>query len=69
MDSLRLLDLHFGGNERAIGVYLAETPDGLALLDCGPTSTLAASARRSALRSTSTTNGACWTSSRRATRG
>ena len=36
----QLLDLHFGGSERAIGVYLAETNDGLALLDCGPASTL-----------------------------
>jgi glyoxylase-like metal-dependent hydrolase (beta-lactamase superfamily II) len=31
--------LHFG-NERAIGVYLLDTEDGAALLDCGPTSTL-----------------------------
>src|SRR5215216_802233 len=34
------LDLHFGGAERAIGVYLLETPDGPALFDCGPSSTL-----------------------------
>jgi len=37
---VELLDLHFGGNERAIGVYLVETDDGPALFDCGPTSTL-----------------------------
>jgi glyoxylase-like metal-dependent hydrolase (beta-lactamase superfamily II) len=42
MDSLRLIDLHFGGAPNAIGVYLAETTDGLALFDCGPTSTLPA---------------------------
>jgi glyoxylase-like metal-dependent hydrolase (beta-lactamase superfamily II) len=36
------IDLHHLGNERAIGVYLLETPDGPALFDCGPTSTLAA---------------------------
>jgi glyoxylase-like metal-dependent hydrolase (beta-lactamase superfamily II) len=40
MDSLRLIDLHFGGAEHAIGVYLVETDDGLALFDCGPASTL-----------------------------
>jgi glyoxylase-like metal-dependent hydrolase (beta-lactamase superfamily II) len=34
------VDLHFGGAERAIGVYLLDTPDGPALFDCGPTSTL-----------------------------
>jgi len=42
MDSLRLIDLHFGSAPHAIGVYLAETTDGLALFDCGPTSTLPA---------------------------
>jgi glyoxylase-like metal-dependent hydrolase (beta-lactamase superfamily II) len=42
MDSLRLIDLHFGGAPHAIGVYLVETTDGLALFDCGPTSTLPA---------------------------
>src|SRR5436309_3100000 len=41
MDSLRLLDLHFGDREHAIGVYVVDTDDGLALFDCGPTSTLA----------------------------
>jgi glyoxylase-like metal-dependent hydrolase (beta-lactamase superfamily II) len=35
-----LLDLRFGGAERAIGVYLLETADGPALQDCGPSSTL-----------------------------
>ena len=39
---LRLIDLHFGGREHAIGVYVVETDDGLALFDCGPTSTLPA---------------------------
>ena len=42
MSALRLLDLHFGGREHAIGVYLVDTDDGLALFDCGPTSTLPA---------------------------
>jgi glyoxylase-like metal-dependent hydrolase (beta-lactamase superfamily II) len=36
------IDLHFAGRERAIGVYLVDTDDGLALFDCGPTSTRAA---------------------------
>jgi glyoxylase-like metal-dependent hydrolase (beta-lactamase superfamily II) len=39
---VRHIDLHFGGAERAIGVYLVETDDGPALFDCGPTSTLPA---------------------------
>ena len=39
---MRLIDLHFAGRERAIGVYVVETDDGLALFDCGPTSTLPA---------------------------
>jgi glyoxylase-like metal-dependent hydrolase (beta-lactamase superfamily II) len=38
----RLLDLHFGGRDHAIGVYLVDTDDGLALFDCGPSSTLPA---------------------------
>jgi glyoxylase-like metal-dependent hydrolase (beta-lactamase superfamily II) len=42
MDSLRLIDLHFGGRERAIGVYLLDTDRGLALFDCGPSSSLPA---------------------------
>jgi glyoxylase-like metal-dependent hydrolase (beta-lactamase superfamily II) len=40
MDPLRPIDLHFGDAPKAISVYLAETADGPALLDCGPTSTL-----------------------------
>jgi glyoxylase-like metal-dependent hydrolase (beta-lactamase superfamily II) len=40
MTAPRLLDLHFGGQEHAIGVYVVETDDGLALFDCGPSSTL-----------------------------
>jgi glyoxylase-like metal-dependent hydrolase (beta-lactamase superfamily II) len=40
MSSLRLLDLDFGARQHAIGVYLVDTDDGLALFDCGPTSTL-----------------------------
>ena len=40
MTSLRLVDLHFGGREHSVGVYLLETPDGPALQDCGPASTL-----------------------------
>jgi glyoxylase-like metal-dependent hydrolase (beta-lactamase superfamily II) len=39
---VRSIDLHFGGAEHAIGVYLVDTDDGLALFDCGPSSTLAA---------------------------
>jgi glyoxylase-like metal-dependent hydrolase (beta-lactamase superfamily II) len=31
------LDLHHQGDERVIGVYLLDTPDGPALFDCGPT--------------------------------
>ena len=38
--SLQLLDLQFGGHTRAVGVYLLETPEGPALFDCGPASTL-----------------------------
>jgi glyoxylase-like metal-dependent hydrolase (beta-lactamase superfamily II) len=40
MNELRVVDLHFGGQEHAIGVYLVDTDDGLALFDCGPASTL-----------------------------
>jgi glyoxylase-like metal-dependent hydrolase (beta-lactamase superfamily II) len=36
------IDLLHQGNARAIGVYLLETGDGPALLDCGPSSTLPA---------------------------
>jgi glyoxylase-like metal-dependent hydrolase (beta-lactamase superfamily II) len=39
---LRSIDLNFGGREQAVGVYLIETDGGLALFDCGPTSTLPA---------------------------
>jgi glyoxylase-like metal-dependent hydrolase (beta-lactamase superfamily II) len=39
---VRSLDLHFGGAEHAIGVYVVDTDDGLALFDCGPASTLPA---------------------------
>jgi glyoxylase-like metal-dependent hydrolase (beta-lactamase superfamily II) len=39
---VRLVDLHFGGREHAIGVYVVETEDGLALFDCGPASTVPA---------------------------
>jgi glyoxylase-like metal-dependent hydrolase (beta-lactamase superfamily II) len=42
MGSLRLLDLDFGGLPHAVGVYLVDTDDGLALFDCGPSSTLPA---------------------------
>ena len=40
MDSLRLIDLNFGGAPHAIGVYLVDTDDGLALFDSGPASTI-----------------------------
>jgi glyoxylase-like metal-dependent hydrolase (beta-lactamase superfamily II) len=40
MDPLRLIDLHFGERPQAIGVYVVDTDDGLALFDCGPSSTL-----------------------------
>jgi glyoxylase-like metal-dependent hydrolase (beta-lactamase superfamily II) len=42
MRSLRIIDLRFGGAPHAIGVYLLDTDDGLALFDCGPASTLPA---------------------------
>ena len=35
-----LLDVRHLGVERVIASYLVETEDGLALFDCGPTSTL-----------------------------
>jgi glyoxylase-like metal-dependent hydrolase (beta-lactamase superfamily II) len=37
---LEPIDLEFLGYRRAIGVYVAETADGPALLDCGPATTL-----------------------------
>jgi glyoxylase-like metal-dependent hydrolase (beta-lactamase superfamily II) len=39
---LEPIDLRFRGFERAIGVYLVDTADGPALLDCGPATTLSA---------------------------
>jgi glyoxylase-like metal-dependent hydrolase (beta-lactamase superfamily II) len=36
------IDLHHHGNDRAIGVYVLDTADGPALLDCGPSTTLPA---------------------------
>jgi glyoxylase-like metal-dependent hydrolase (beta-lactamase superfamily II) len=39
---VRSIDLHFGAAEHAIGVYLVDADDGLALFDCGPSSTLPA---------------------------
>jgi hypothetical protein len=41
MGPLRIVDLNFGGRPQAIGVYVVDTDDGLALFDCGPASTLA----------------------------
>jgi glyoxylase-like metal-dependent hydrolase (beta-lactamase superfamily II) len=38
---LHVIDLNFGSQQHAIGVYLFDTEDGPALFDCGPTSTLA----------------------------
>jgi glyoxylase-like metal-dependent hydrolase (beta-lactamase superfamily II) len=40
-DAVRLVDVHFGGTPEQIGVYVVDTDDGLALFDCGPSSTLA----------------------------
>jgi glyoxylase-like metal-dependent hydrolase (beta-lactamase superfamily II) len=40
MAQLRIIDLNFGDRPKAIGVYVVETDDGLALFDCGPASTL-----------------------------
>jgi glyoxylase-like metal-dependent hydrolase (beta-lactamase superfamily II) len=42
VSKLRHIDLDFGGGTSAIGVYVVETDDGLALFDSGPTSTLPA---------------------------
>jgi glyoxylase-like metal-dependent hydrolase (beta-lactamase superfamily II) len=39
---VRQIDLRFGGAAHAIGVYLVDTDDGLALFDCGPASTIPA---------------------------
>ena len=40
--SVRIIDLNFGAQPHAIGVYVVETNDGLALVDTGPSSTLPA---------------------------
>jgi glyoxylase-like metal-dependent hydrolase (beta-lactamase superfamily II) len=40
--TVQLLDLHHQGHERSVGCYLLDTEDGLALFDCGPTTTIAA---------------------------
>jgi glyoxylase-like metal-dependent hydrolase (beta-lactamase superfamily II) len=37
---VRPIDLRHLGNERVIGAYLVETDDGLALHDCGPSTTI-----------------------------
>lgn len=37
-----LIDLYFQGTPRVIGAYLLPTADGLALIECGPTTTLEA---------------------------
>jgi len=42
MPQLRIIDLNFGAQPHAIGVYVVETDDGLALFDTGPSSTLPA---------------------------
>jgi glyoxylase-like metal-dependent hydrolase (beta-lactamase superfamily II) len=39
-DGVRIVDVGFGGSPEQIGVYVVETDDGLALFDCGPSSTL-----------------------------
>jgi glyoxylase-like metal-dependent hydrolase (beta-lactamase superfamily II) len=43
---VEVLDLEFGGQPEAIGVYLVDTDDGVALFDCGPASTLLTLERR-----------------------
>jgi len=40
MNPLRVIDLKFMGAQHAIGAYLVDTDDGLALFDCGPSSTI-----------------------------
>ena len=44
------MDLHHQGEERVIGLYLVETPDGLALNDCGPSTGIPALKERLAER-------------------
>jgi hypothetical protein len=34
------LDLGFQGRDRVIGAYVLDTEDGLALFDCGPSSSI-----------------------------
>lgn len=48
-----LLDLHFLGEEKLVGSYLLDLEDGLTLVDCGPTTTLAALEERLAELDTS----------------
>jgi len=40
MDPLHSIDLRFLDEEKEIGVYLLDTPEGPALFDCGPSSTI-----------------------------
>ena len=40
--TVRPIDLHHQGAARAVGVYLLDTPEGPALFDCGPASTIGA---------------------------
>jgi glyoxylase-like metal-dependent hydrolase (beta-lactamase superfamily II) len=40
VSSLTPLDLHYFATPRVIGVYLLETDDGVALFDCGPSSSV-----------------------------
>ena len=39
-DDTAQIDLHFQGTERVIAAYVLDTADGLAVIDCGPSSTL-----------------------------
>jgi glyoxylase-like metal-dependent hydrolase (beta-lactamase superfamily II) len=39
---VNLIDLHHAGRERSVGCYLLDTEGGLALFDCGPTTTIVA---------------------------
>jgi glyoxylase-like metal-dependent hydrolase (beta-lactamase superfamily II) len=47
------LDLRYSGTPRVIGAYLLETDDGLAVFDCGPTTSLSALRERLAQRGVS----------------
>jgi glyoxylase-like metal-dependent hydrolase (beta-lactamase superfamily II) len=42
VSSTGVIDLLHQGHERSVGCYLLETEDGLALFDCGPTTTIGA---------------------------